>query len=138
MRIGALAHAAGVSTKTIRCYEQAGLLPAPPRTPSGYRDYPPDAAERLALIRAAQTAGLTLAEVGRVLSLRDAGHVTCGHVAALIEERLRHVEARIAALERVKASLRRLTEAEAEVTGDRCGQGDNGAVRPALDGGRTG
>ena len=43
MLIGDLAARAGLSAKAIRFYEQAGLLPQPPRTPGGYRDYPPGA-----------------------------------------------------------------------------------------------
>ena len=39
MRIGELADAADVNTKTVRYYESIGLMPEPPRTPSGYRDY---------------------------------------------------------------------------------------------------
>ncbi|MCX5345082.1 MerR family DNA-binding transcriptional regulator [Streptomyces atratus] len=38
MRIGDLAARTGLTTKTIRFYEGSGLLPAPPRTPGGYRD----------------------------------------------------------------------------------------------------
>ncbi|MGW1553897.1 MerR family DNA-binding transcriptional regulator, partial [Streptomyces sp. NPDC002346] len=59
MRIGELATQAGLSTKTIRFYEEAGLLPAPPRTSGGYRDYPEQAATRLSFVRDAQAAGLT-------------------------------------------------------------------------------
>ncbi|GGN89295.1 hypothetical protein GCM10011579_084000 [Streptomyces albiflavescens] len=59
MRTGELAAASGLTAKTIRFYEQAGLLPEPPRTSGGYRDYPPQATQRLAFIREAQAAGLT-------------------------------------------------------------------------------
>ncbi len=38
MRIGTLAERAGLSSKTIRYYEQIGILPAPRRSASGYRD----------------------------------------------------------------------------------------------------
>jgi DNA-binding transcriptional MerR regulator len=41
MRIGELAAACGVTAKTIRFYEQAGLLPEPVRTADGYREYRP-------------------------------------------------------------------------------------------------
>ncbi|MEU3048064.1 MerR family transcriptional regulator [Streptomyces sp. NPDC006984] len=92
MRIGVLAAGAGVSTKAVRFYEQAGLLPAPPRTSSGYREYAPQAADRLAFIRDAQAAGLTLGEVREVLRIRDAGRAPCEHVGALIAEHLRAVE----------------------------------------------
>jgi MerR family transcriptional regulator, copper efflux regulator len=53
MLIGDLAAAAGISARAIRFYEQDGLLPVPPRTPGGYRDYPAGTVERLAFIRRA-------------------------------------------------------------------------------------
>lgn len=108
MRIGTLATATGLTTKTIRYYEQSGLLPAPPRTAGGYRDYPSEAEARLTFIRDAQSAGLTLAEIRGVLALRDSGHGPCPHTAALIEAHLRHIEERITALTRTQAALRQL------------------------------
>jgi hypothetical protein len=51
MRIGVLAARAGLTTKTVRFYEDAGLLPPPPRTPAGYRDYPAQTLTRLTFIR---------------------------------------------------------------------------------------
>jgi MerR family transcriptional regulator, copper efflux regulator len=110
MRIGTLATAAGMSTKAVRFYEQAGLMPEPPRTPSGYRDYPPQAADRLAFIRNAQAAGLTLAEIREVLTIRDSGQPPCTHVGALISDHLRQVEARITELTRARAALLDLKE----------------------------
>ncbi|MFF4324613.1 heavy metal-responsive transcriptional regulator [Streptomyces sp. NPDC001568] len=88
MRVGDLATAVKLTTKTIRFYEQAGLLPAPPRTPGGYRDYPPQTPARLAFIREARGAGLTLAEIRSVLTLRDGGQAPCEHVTGLIDQRL--------------------------------------------------
>ena len=61
MRIGELAVASGTTTKTLRFYEEAGLLPAPERTANGYRDYTPAALARLDFVRRGRTAGLTLA-----------------------------------------------------------------------------
>jgi len=105
MLIGDLGAAAGMSAKTIRFYEQSGLLPAPPRTPSGYRDYPPGTAGRLAFIRQAQAAGLTLAEIGGILRIRDGGRAPCQHVTALIGQHLAQVEQRIAELTRTRDAL---------------------------------
>ena len=51
MRIGELAVASGTTTKTLRFYEEAGLLPAPERTANGYRDYTPAALARLDFVR---------------------------------------------------------------------------------------
>ena len=115
MRIGELAKAAGTGTKAIRFYEQQRLLPDPGRTASGYRDYPPSALDRLAFIRDAQAAGLTLAEIGRVLAIRDAGQAPCAHVITLIAEHLGRVEARIAELEQTRQALRALA-AKADAT----------------------
>ena len=51
MRIGEAAGRAGVTAKTVRFWEDQRLLPAPARTPAGYRDYDPVILERLAFIR---------------------------------------------------------------------------------------
>jgi MerR family copper efflux transcriptional regulator len=108
MRIGALAGATGTTAKTIRFYEQAGLLPDPPRTSSGYRDYPADTAVRLAFIRTAQTAGLTLAEIRGVLAIRDDGSASCAHVTTLLHQHLADVEQRLAELQATRNVLREL------------------------------
>ena len=108
MLIGDLGAAAGLSAKTIRFYEQCGLLPAPPRTPGGYRDYPAGAAGRLAFIRQAQAAGLTLAEIAGILRIRDGGQAPCQHVTALMAEHLVQVERRIAELSRTREALAEL------------------------------
>ena len=47
MRIGELAERAGTTAKTLRFYEEQGLLPPAERTPSGYRDYAPETAARI-------------------------------------------------------------------------------------------
>jgi DNA-binding transcriptional MerR regulator len=105
MLIGDLAAKAGLPAKTIRFYEQAGLMPAPPRTPAGYRDYPPSALDRLAFIRHAQTAGFTLADIGSILAIRDSGQAPCRHVATLIGQHLVQVEQRITELTRTHDML---------------------------------
>ncbi len=105
MRIGELGERAGVSAKTLRFYEAEGLLPDPGRTPSGYRDYPAAAVERVSFVRAAQAAGFTLRQVGEVLAIHDGGQAPCRHVEALVAERLADVECRLAELERMRARL---------------------------------
>src|SRR5258708_25671700 len=103
MRIGEIAGRAGVPAKTIRFWEDQHLLPAPARTRSGYRDYAPAILERLAFIRQAQAAGLTLEHIRHVVDIRDVGQPPCGHVTGLITRPLSEVEARLAEL----ASARR-------------------------------
>jgi DNA-binding transcriptional MerR regulator len=104
MLIGELASATGVTTKTLRFYEADGLLPEPDRTAGGYRDYPTGAVDRV-FIRQAQAAGLTLAQIGQILAIRDGGEPPCGHVADLVAARLDDVEQRLEELERTRAEL---------------------------------
>lgn len=124
MRIGDLATTSGLSTKTIRYYEQAGLLPAPPRTTSGYRDYGPDAVNRLAFIRDAQGAGLTLAEIRSVLALRDRGEAPCGHVTELIDQHLTEINRRLTELRKTRTALRDLAQRATETDPASCSEGD--------------
>ncbi len=69
--IGKLAKAAGVGVETVRFYERKGLLDAPARKDSGYRQYDDEAVERLRFIRRAQQVGFTLKEIHDLLNLRD-------------------------------------------------------------------
>jgi DNA-binding transcriptional MerR regulator len=105
MKIGEIAGRAGVPAKTIRFWEDQQLLPPPARTPAGYRDYDPAILERLAFIRHAQAAGLTLDAIRQVLDIRDGGQPPCVHVTALITRRLAEVEARLAELARTRDQL---------------------------------
>jgi len=105
VRIGAIAERAGVPAKTIRFWEDEGLLPSPGRTPAGYRDYGPAVLDRLGFIRHAQSAGLTLAAIRQVLEIRDGGEPPCVHVTELIGRRLAEVDARLAELTRTRDQL---------------------------------
>lgn len=101
MRIGDVAHQTGLTTTTIRYYEDIGLVPPPARAPNGYRDYGPEVVERLRFIHDAQDSGLSLSEVASILELRGQGEPTCHHVIELMERHLADVDRRI---ERLQAS----------------------------------
>jgi MerR family copper efflux transcriptional regulator len=110
MRIGELADRSGVPVKTIRYYEEIGVLAEADRMPSGYRDYDDGAIDRLAFVRAAQAVGLTLGEIRQIVALRERGETPCTHVVGLIERRAREIERRIAEMQRLRAELGRLAE----------------------------
>ncbi len=95
MRIGQLAATAGVSADTIRYYEKIGLLPAAQRAPSGYREYPSGAAQRIRVIRNAVQLGFPLQEISKVLRVRDSGGAPCRQVRDYAKELVKHIDQRI-------------------------------------------
>jgi DNA-binding transcriptional MerR regulator len=108
MKIGELAKLANTSTKTIRFYEDSGLLPTPARSASGYRDYSPEVVDRLRFIHRGQAAGLTLQKVRQILAIHDRGEVPCGHVRQVLNSRLDQVRAQIAELVALEGHLQSL------------------------------
>ena len=111
MRIGELAQVSGTTRKTLRFYEEAGLLPAPERTSAGYRDYRPDVLQRLDFIRRSQGPGLTLAQIRDVLQVRDAGTAPCHHVQQLLTSRVKDLDRQIADLQALRATVAELRDA---------------------------
>lgn len=110
MRIGELAERTGVPTKTIRYYEEIGLLPSPDRTPNGYREYDDAYVDLLHFIKDAQATGLTLTEIGSIVEHKQAGDSTCRHVLAMLEQHLLEIEAQIATLHSIRDQLVALCE----------------------------
>lgn len=108
MRIGELAARTGLTVKTLRFYEKAGVLPEPARRPSGYRDYDDDALARLRFVKAAQAAGLTLAEIREVIAVREASGPPCRHVTAVLDAHAADLDARIAQLSVLRAEVAQL------------------------------
>jgi MerR family copper efflux transcriptional regulator len=120
MRIGEVAEAAGLTTKTLRYYEMAGLVAEPGRTPAGYRDYPESVLDRLRFIRASQAAGLSLGQIKGIIAFRDAGQPPCGHVLQVIDDRAADLDDRIAELTTLRDELRRLTRRGRSLSPDAC------------------
>lgn len=107
-QIGQLAKRLGVNAKTIRYYEQLGLLPEPMRSEGGYRLYGADDEERLRFISTARRTGFTLSETKEILALRDRGVAPCDYVQEGIRRRLGDVDRQIAELRQLKRELARL------------------------------
>lgn len=120
MQIGEVERRSGVPAKTIRYYEDIGVLGSPARTPSGYRVYAPAVLGRLRFIRAAQAVGLKLGEIREIVAMRDSGRTPCAHVADLIGKRATEIDAQIAELEQLRAELRRLARRAARLDPKDC------------------
>lgn len=86
------------------------MLPEPARTGGGYRDYDGVALERLAFVRSAQAAGLTVAEIRGVIAIRDDGRSPCSHVLDLLDAKSAAVTRQLAELRSLKRELNRLKE----------------------------
>ena len=143
MRAGELARAAGVSTDTLRHYERKGVLARPRRSRNGYREYPPEALARVLLVRRALGVGFTLAELARILRVRDRGGAPCREVRELAAAKLAGVEEQLRALASLRDELRatlagwdaRLSKTE---DGGRAGLLETlAAAAPARGGGRA-
>ncbi len=110
MLIGEVARRSGVAAKTLRYYEDIGLIDRPSRDASGYRDFGESVLGCLAFIRSAQAVGLTLGEIRGIVALHDDGKVPCGHVLELLRSRAAEVDETIRQLRELKADLDRLVE----------------------------
>jgi DNA-binding transcriptional MerR regulator len=102
MRIGEAAAAVGVTTRTLRYYEERGLLTAE-RTDTGQREYTELHLERLRMARALLKSGLTIEDVHHLFSLHGEGQ--CGVLRAVVEHRLADLDDRIQRLLDVRQRL---------------------------------
>jgi len=117
VKIGQVATEAGVSVDTVRFYERRGVLPAPDRRPSGYRDYPASTVERIRTARALQNLGFRLDEIVDALRAHDSGTATCASELWRLEAVVERLDARLAELERTR---RDIAATIAECRGGRC------------------
>jgi DNA-binding transcriptional MerR regulator len=105
VKIGEVARRAEVTIDTIRFYERRGVLAAPPRRPSGYREYTDATVERIRLARRMQSLGLSLDEIIEALSAHDAGQATCESERWRLDSALDRVDARIAELKALRREI---------------------------------
>jgi len=101
-----VAKATGVSTDTLRHYERNGLLPRVTRTAAGYRQYSAATVDRVLLIQRALIVGFSLADLKRVLAVRDRGGSPCVGVRVLVGERLEQLNRRIEEMLALRDELR--------------------------------
>jgi MerR family transcriptional regulator, copper efflux regulator len=110
LTIGEVAKASGVAAKTIRYYEQIGVLPAPSRGASGYRLYDRPGVERLQFIRQARSLGLPLRQLKTLMATLDGGPSPAlrSRLRALVGGHLDAVTKQIAELELLRQQLERV------------------------------
>ncbi|MDG9670490.1 Cd(II)/Pb(II)-responsive transcriptional regulator [Hahella sp. CR1] len=110
MRISVLAKATNCDAETVRYYEKIGLLPAPPRSASGYREYGRSHLERLNFIRHCRSLDMSLNEIKSLLYFRDHPSLDCGEVNNLVDTHLLALEQKISDLEKLREQLQSLRD----------------------------
>ncbi len=105
LKISELAAATGSSSETIRFYEQEGLLPLPSRSASNYRLYGEEHVKRLQFVRHCRSLDMTLDEIRRLLTFRDAPDEECDGVNDLLDRHIADVTTRIEELKALQVQL---------------------------------
>lgn len=108
--IGALAKAAGVSTPTIRYYEEIGLLPRASRTVGGQRSYGEDDLGRLTFIRQCRDFGFGIDQVRTLMDLSISADRDCGETRDIAQAHLDQVKAKLAELRALETRLESFVE----------------------------
>ena len=106
LKIGEVASISGLSVKTIRYYEEIGLLAsATVRSSTGYRLFNNQVFNRLAFIKRSQSLGLSLSEIKDILEVYDSGKLPCGAVKEHLLKKIEAITQQIEALEILKSEL---------------------------------
>ncbi|MFK7869363.1 MAG: Cu(I)-responsive transcriptional regulator [Roseobacter sp.] len=123
MNIGDVSQASGLPTKTIRYYDEIGLV-KPARGRNGYRDYSEQDAHKLAFLGRSRSLGFSIEECRTLLSLYGDTARASADVKAVAAEHLDRIAEKIGELQSLKATLETLVT--------RC-QGDDRPDCPILD-----
>lgn len=105
MQIGQLATRSGTSVETIRYYERIGLLAAPARNPSGYRQYGQDHLRQLMFVRHCRDMGFSISEIRSLQALADDPGRSCAEITAVARAHLSDVRSKLASLRRLEQTL---------------------------------
>jgi DNA-binding transcriptional MerR regulator len=109
--IGELSARTGIATKTIRYYEETGLLPPAKRLENDYRIYDEADVDRLSFIRRARALDFALDDIAEILAFRGRSEPPCGYVMSVMHDQIEQISARIRDLEHIRDELEALHEA---------------------------
>lgn len=110
MNIGEAATQTGVPAKTIRYYEEIGLISPPHRASNGYRYYDAVAVHALQFIKRARSLGFSIEDCRNLLSLYNDQHRTSAEVKQLAQQRVADIDTKIAELTAMRTALTQLID----------------------------
>ena len=106
LKIGQLAARSGLTARNLRFYADAGVFGELPRSPKGYRLFPPEAIQWVRILKASQAAGFTLDEVQELLRALRQDSAPCAHVREALGGKLSALEAKLAEIQLLVQILR--------------------------------
>jgi len=124
MNIGEVARRAGLNSRTIRFYESIGLVGAPERASSGYRDYDEKDVHRLRFVASARALGFSVDEIRQLLALYDDRDRSSADVKNVVLHHVEEIDRKLKELAAMRRTLLHLAE--------RC-HGDERPDCPILD-----
>jgi MerR family transcriptional regulator, copper efflux regulator len=109
LKIGEVAAQSNLPIKTIRYYEEIGLLtPTVQRSQANYRLFKRTVLDRLAFIKRSQSLGLSLREIQDILALHDRGQLPCGEMKLNLQHKVDQISEQIASLQVLQSQLQGL------------------------------
>jgi Cu(I)-responsive transcriptional regulator len=110
MNIGDAARQSGLPAKTIRYYESIGLIGAPQRSGSGYRNFDEADLHRLRFIARSRALGFSVEEVRHLLTLYADRDRASADVKSMVVEHIGAIDRKIADLNAMRRALQDLAE----------------------------
>lgn len=124
LKIGEAAELLNINPKTLRYYEEMGLIPQVKRSESGYRLYSQADLDHLTFILRARELCLSLSDIDKILRLRAEGEVPCPHVAKLIDQQISAVDEEIKSLKKLRDELTLIQHQAKAISLDESPSGD--------------
>lgn len=110
LRIGEASARAGVNIQTLRYYERRGLIKAPERGSSGYREYTAETVQLVKMIKRAQKFGFSLNEIKSLLDLCENDSSNCDGLHDVMSNKIADTKEQLAALNEIQQALKSLLD----------------------------
>ena len=110
LQIGKVAKQSSVGVETVRFYENKGLIAAPKRNASGYRQYSESVVKQIQFIQHAKSLGFSLREVRELIALRGERGARCKGIKETAIAKIADIQQKIDSLEKMKMALQPLVD----------------------------